>query len=104
MKRAIIRSGGKQYHVAVGDIIQIEQVPGEKGATVELTDVLLLSGDEGVRLGTPKVEGARVQAKICRQDRGPKTLVYKFKKRKGFTKLQGHRQSFTEVMIEKIES
>lgn len=105
MERAVIRCGGKQYHIAEGDVVQVPKMPGEKGDSVELNDVLMLSDGEGrnVVFGHPLVSGAKVRAKILRQDRSRKILVFTFKRRKGFEKRRGHRQDFTEVRIEKIE-
>ncbi len=103
MMRAVFRSGGKQYHVSEGDVIQVEKMPGDKGDEVEIQDVLMLAGDEGVVVGKPLVSGAKVKARILRQDRSPKVLGFKYKRRKGFTKKWGHRQPFTELKVEKIE-
>lgn len=103
MIRAVFRSGGKQYDVVEGDVVQLEKLPGVKGDQIELGDVLLLDADGDVKVGQPVLDGALVRARILRQDRSPKVVGFKFKKRKGFTKKWGHRQPFTEVRVEKIE-
>ncbi len=105
MLKAIIQTGGKQFHVAEGDIIQVEKQPGVKGDSLEFRDVLMVSGAEGgVKVGQPRVSGAKVVARILRQDRSRKIVIYTFKCRKGFSKKRGHRQPFTEVRIEKIQA
>ncbi len=99
---AIIRTGGKQYQVAAGDILRVEKVPGSVGDTVELDDVLMVVDGENVRIGRPRVEGARVVAKIAEQGRAKKILVFKKKRRKGYKVKRGHRQPFTALSIEEI--
>ena len=97
---AVIRTGGKQYRVAPGDVLKIETVPsGSK--TVEFTDVLAVSGEPG-DLARPA--GAKVTAEILGQGRGEKILVFHLKRKKQYKKLQGHRQNFTEVRIKSIEA
>ncbi len=104
MMNAVFRSGGKQYRVAEGDIVQVEKLPGEKGDAVEISEVLMLSGDEKVVVGEPLVSGAKVKARIVRQGKSPKIVGFKFKRRKGYSKKWGHRQPFTELQVEKIEA
>ncbi|MEZ4467157.1 MAG: 50S ribosomal protein L21 [bacterium] len=101
---AIIRTGGKQYRVAEGQTLRVEKLPGDAGDTVTLDDVLLLGGDGETRIGTPKIEGARVEARILVQDRARKILVFKKRRRKGYTRKQGHRQSFTELRVTGIKA
>ena len=101
---AIIRAGGKQYRVAEGQTLRVEKLSGEPGDTVTLDDVLLLGGDGQTRIGTPKVAGAQVQARILQQDRAKKVLIFKKRRRKGYTKKQGHRQSFTELKVTGIQA
>ncbi len=96
---AVLRQGSHQYRVSPGDVIQIEKIEAEKGQEVELEDVLMINSADGVELGEPRVTGAAVKAKVLRQDRGKKVLIYKFKRRKGYEKRQGHRQYFTELQI-----
>ena len=100
---AVIRTGGKQARVAPGESIRLEKLDGAVGDTVELSEVLLV-GDQGdPRVGTPLVEGARVVGTITAQGRGPKIVVFKMKRRKGYRRKQGHRQAYTEVRVERIE-
>jgi len=96
---AVIRTGGKQYRVAPGDVVKIESVPSEK-QTVEFSDVLAVSGDNG--LGKPA--SAKVTAEVVKEGRGDKILVFHLKRKKQYKKLQGHRQNFTEVRIKAIEA
>lgn len=99
---AVIRSGGKQYRVSPGDIVNVEKLEVEAGATVELTDVLLVSGDEGTKVGTPVVPNAKVVCQALGDGKAKKIVVYKYKKRKGFARKQGHRQPFTKLSIQEI--
>jgi len=101
---AIIKTGGKQYRVAEGETLRVEKlnVEGENN-TVKFDQVLLVGGDE-VKIGTPMVEGASVDAEILRQGRAKKIIVFKKKRRKGYHKKQGHRQAFTEVKITGINA
>src|SRR2546426_10022173 len=91
MAYAVIRTGGKQYRVAPGDLLRIERLAGEVGAPVEFSEVLLTGGDGAVRIGTPLVDGALVRGTIIRQDRDRKILVYKKKRRKNYRRRPGHR-------------
>ncbi len=100
---AIIRTGGKQYQVAPGDILRVEKLQGEVGDTLELDDVLMVVDGEDVRIGQPVVEGARVTAKVLEQGKAKKVLVFKKKRRKGYRKKQGHRQLYTALTIEDIQ-
>ena len=97
---AVIRTGGKQYRVAPGDVVKIESVIAED-KTVEFSDVLAISGDAGslARPGTAKVTG-----EVLGEGRGDKILVFHLKRKKQYKKLQGHRQNFTEVRIKAIEA
>jgi large subunit ribosomal protein L21 len=100
---AVIRTGGKQARVAPGESVRLEKLDGAVGDTVELSEVLLV-GDEGdARVGTPLVAGAKVVGTIMAQGRGPKIVVFKMKRRKGYRRKQGHRQAYTEVRVERIE-
>jgi large subunit ribosomal protein L21 len=96
---AVIRTGGKQYRVAPGDLLKIESVTG--GPTVEFSDVLAVSGEPGSLL---KPATAKVTAEIVSEGRGDKILVFHFKRKKQYKKLQGHRQNFTQVRISSIEA
>jgi large subunit ribosomal protein L21 len=101
---AVVRTGGKQYRVAQGDQLRIEKINGEVGQDVTFDDVLMLGDTEDVKIGKPVVEGAAVKARILEQDRARKIVVFKFKRRKGYEKKQGHRQSFTRVEITGIQA
>ena len=100
---AVIRTGGKQARVAPGDSIRVEKLPGEIGARVELSEVLLVEGAEGPRIGTPLVPGVRVVGTITAHGRGEKITIFKLKRRKNYRRKQGHRQAFTELRVESIE-
>jgi large subunit ribosomal protein L21 len=96
---AILRQGGRQYRVSPGDIIQIDLLGAVKGDEVELGNVLMVNDGSGLTLGLPRVEGVAVKARVLREARGRKITVFKYKRRKGYSKKQGHRQDFTEVQI-----
>jgi large subunit ribosomal protein L21 len=102
MAYAVIRTGGKQYRVAPGDVVRIERLTGDVGAAVEFTEVLLTGGEGAVRIGTPLVDGARVRGTIVEQGRARKILVYKKKRRKNYRRRRGHRQSVTAVRVTEI--
>lgn len=97
---AIIATGGKQYKVSEGDIITIEKLGVEAGEKVMFDQVIAVS-DNGLKLGDA-VAGATVDASVIKEGRGKKIIVYKYKRKTGYHKKQGHRQSFTQVKIEKI--
>ena len=97
---AVIRTGGKQYRVAPGDVLKIESVPAES-QTVEFSDVLAVSGETG---SIAKPATAKVTGEVVREGRGEKILVFHLKRKKQYKKLQGHRQNFTEVRIKAIEA
>jgi large subunit ribosomal protein L21 len=100
----VIKTGGKQYRVSQGDTIEVETLPGEEGADIEILDVLMLADGENVNVGAPFIEGASVQAKILSHGRGPKVKIVKFRRRKHYRKQQGHRQNFTQIQITNIVS
>jgi large subunit ribosomal protein L21 len=103
MSSAIIKTGGKQYRVAAGDVIRVATLAGEAGESVVFDQVLALSGDKAV-IGLPLVAGAKVEGQIVRHGRGPKIIVFKLKRRKRFKLKKGHRQDFTEVRVTSISS
>ena len=103
MGYAVIRTGGKQYRVAPGDVVRIERLAGEVGAPVEFTEVLLTGGEGAVRIGTPLIDGALVRGTIVEQGRARKILVYKKKRRKNYRRRMGHRQYETTVQITSID-
>ena len=95
---AVIKTGGKQYRVAQGDKLHVEKLPGAVGDTVALNEVLLVGGD-AIKIGTPLVAGAKVEAKIVAQDRDKKIIIFKFRRRKNYRRKQGHRQPYTQLKI-----
>jgi large subunit ribosomal protein L21 len=97
---AIIETGGKQYRVQKGDVLRLEKLDVEAGATVDLP-VLLLGGD-AVTVGAPRVEGASVQAEVLAHGRGTKIHIYKFKAKTNYRRHTGHRQPYTEVRVTEI--
>jgi large subunit ribosomal protein L21 len=101
---AIIKTGGKQYKVKEGDTLEVEKLDGEEGKDVEFTDVLLIYSDKDkVDIGTPKVSGAKVVAKVLNPDvKGEKITIVKYKAKKRYRRKTGHRQKYTKVKIEKI--
>ena len=101
---AVIQTGGKQYKVTPGEEIRVEKMIGKVGDEVYFDNVLLVSKEDTVTVGSPVLENARVVAKITNHGRGPKIVVFKFKRRKGYRKKQGHRQDFTGVKITQIEA
>ena len=98
---AIIATGGKQYRVSEGDVIYIEKIDAQVDSTVSF-DVLLVGNDGDVKIGTPVVEGVKVEGKVVGQIRGEKIVVYKYKSKKNYRRKQGHRQPYTTVEITKI--
>lgn len=100
---AIVKTGGKQYKVAEGSVINVEKLEGEADATVELTEVLMVTGDAGLRVGAPTVDGAKVVAKIISQGKGPKINGFTYKPKKNEHRRYGHRQLLTKLRIETIE-
>ena len=98
---AIIATGGKQYRVSEGDVIYIEKIDAQVDSTVSF-DVLPMGNDGDVKIGTPVVEGVKVEGKVVGQIRGEKIVVYKYKSKKNYRRKQGHRQPYTKVEITKI--
>jgi len=104
MVYAIIRSGGKQQRVSVGDRFDVEKLPNEVNDTVEINEVLAVGEGEDLQIGAPYVDGAKVVCEVVRQDRGKKILVGKYKRRKNYYRMNGHRQSFTRLRVDSIEA
>ena len=98
---AVIVSGGKQYRVTKGDTIYVEKLDLEDGSAVSF-DVLMLGSDEGVKIGTPTVSGAKVEGKIVSQVKGEKIIIYKYKSKKNYHRKAGHRQNYTKVEITSV--
>lgn len=101
---AVILTGGKQYRVQEGDIIYVEKIAADVDSTVEINDVLVVSKDGKLVVGKPTVEGAKVTAKVLKQGKAKKIIVFKYKHKKDYKKKQGHRQPYTQLKIEKIEA
>ncbi len=100
---AVIRSGGKQVRVEPGASVRVEKLAGAIGDTVELGEVLLIAGGVDTRIGTPLVPGAKAVGTITAQGRGEKLTIFKMKRRKGYRRKTGHRQSYTEIRVDRIE-
>jgi large subunit ribosomal protein L21 len=101
---AIVETGGKQYRVEQGSLVQVESLPGEVGGTVELDHVRLVHGDKGVVIGQPLVTGAKVTAEIVNQGRTRSMIVFKKQRRKNYRRTKGHRQGFTKLRITGIHT
>ena len=99
---AVIKTGGKQYRVQVGEKIKVEQIPADVGSQVVIDQVLMVSNGELVTIGTPLVAGATVQATVIAQDRADKVRIFKMRRRKHYQKRQGHRQNYSEIFIGSI--
>jgi len=97
---AVIKTGGKQYRVVSGDVIKVEKLEGEAGSTIALDQVLML----GDTIGTPLVAGATVSAEVIAQDRGPKVIIFKKKRRQNYRRKNGHRQDLTVLRITEISA
>ena len=100
---AIVKTGGKQYRVGVGDQITVERLEGDVGAEISLDEVLAVGG-EAPQIGKPVVAGASVKAKIVQQPRGTKVIVFKKKRRKNYRRKRGHRQELTVLKIQEISA
>jgi large subunit ribosomal protein L21 len=100
---AVIRTGGKQYKVASGDVIEVEKLEGENGATLTLDEVLMVFDGGSATVGTPLVAGATVTAELVRQARGPKIIIFKKKRRQNYRRKKGHRQDLTVLRITGIQ-
>jgi len=100
---AVIKTGGKQYKVSSGDTVRVEKLAGNVGDAVTLSDVLLVAKEGDIKIGQPTVAGAQVTGKIVDQARTDKIMVFKKKRRKGYSKKQGHRQPYTALQIEDIQ-
>ncbi|HQZ71692.1 MAG: 50S ribosomal protein L21 [Anaerolineae bacterium] len=101
---AVIKSGSRQYHVSEGDTIKVERLAADAGDTIRLDQVLLVSSDQGVNVGTPTIEGAAVRATVLGDERGRKLIVFKYKRKNRYQIKTGHRQTYTRLRIEAIEA
>ena len=100
---AVVRTGGKQLRVEPGAAVRVEKLEGAVGDSIELAEVLLVGEKDSATIGTPLVDGAKVKGTITAQGRGPKITVFKMKRRKGYRRKSGHRQSYTEIRVDQIE-
>jgi large subunit ribosomal protein L21 len=101
---AIVKTGGKQYKVAEGDVLFVEKLEGNAGDVVTLNEVLACTKNGEFVVGAPTVEGASVQAKVVEQGKAKKVIVFKYKAKKDYRRKQGHRQPYTKIVIEKINA
>jgi large subunit ribosomal protein L21 len=101
---AVFSTGGKQYRATTGDVLKVEKIEAEKGATVELDKVLMVGEGEDVKIGAPYLDGGKVTALVVDHGRADKIKVLKFKRRKNYLKRQGHRQYFTQIEITGIDA
>ena len=101
---AIIETGGKQYRVETGSLVQVESLPGKVGGTIQLSQIRLVHSDKGVVIGQPLVKGAAVKAEIIGQGRTRSITIFKKQRRKNYRRTNGHRQGFTKLRITAIET
>ena len=101
---AVVRTGGKQYRLGIGDSVKVEKLPNEVGNIVELSQILMVSEGGAVKIGTPLVTGASVKAEIVGHGRNKKIRVFKMKRRKKYRRTQGHRQAFTQLKVTEINT
>jgi len=99
---AILETGGKQFKVQEGEVFKVEKLQAAEGETVEITKVLALVKEDGIIVGKPYLEAAKVLLKVVEHGKGDKVLVFKYKPKKNFRKIRGHRQPYTKVMVDKI--
>lgn len=98
-----MKTGGKQYRVQQGDRLQVELLAVNEGDMLDVSQILMASGDDGlVQVGNPFIEGAKVRLKVEKHGRGDKIIVFKYKAKKNYRKKQGHRQSYSQVVVEEI--
>ncbi len=101
---AVIKTGGKQYKVQKDDKLLVEKLDGEEGAKITLDEVLMVSDDKTSKVGEPLVKGAKVEASIVAQTRGPKITIFKKKRRQNYRRKKGHRQDLTMIQITNIKA
>ncbi|AWB34471.1 50S ribosomal protein L21 [Orrella marina] len=99
---AVIKTGGKQYRIATGEKLKIEQIPAEIGQEITLDEVLSVGEGDQIKIGTPHVDGAVIKATVLAHGRHDKVKIFKMRRRKHYQKRQGHRQNYTEIRIESI--
>lgn len=101
---AVIKTGGKQYRVAAGEKLKVEQIPADVGAQISLDQVLMVGEGESIKIGAPLVAGASVQVTVVSHGRHDKVKIFKMRRRKHYQKHQGHRQNYTEIRIDGISA
>jgi large subunit ribosomal protein L21 len=101
--QAVIKTGGKQYSVSEGDIFNVEKLDSLPGSTVELQEVLSVGSADSIKVGTPQVEGAVVLCEVVAHGKDKKVIVFKKKRRKGYSLKRGHRQNFTSLKVKEIK-
>ncbi len=101
---AVIKTGGKQYRVAIGQKLKVEQIPADIGQEISLDQVLSVGEGEQLKIGTPFVAGAVVKATVLAQGRHDKVKIFKMRRRKHYQKRQGHRQNYTELRIDAVNA
>ena len=99
---AVIKTGGKQYKVAPGEKLKVEQLAADVGSQITIDQVLLVADGDNISIGKPLVKGAKVQATVVNHGRGDKVHIFKMRRRKHFQKQQGHRQNYTEILVDQI--
>lgn len=99
---AIVRSGGRQYRVSVGDQLLVEKLPVQPGQEIMMDEVLLVASGDGAQIGTPLVNGARVRATVLAQEKGPKIRIFKYIPKERYRRRKGHRQTYTRLRIDEI--
>ena len=99
---AVVKSGGKQYKVQEGETFRVEKLPGDVGAEIAFSDVLMVSDGENVQVGTPCLDNAAVKGTVVAQGQAKKIIVFKYKRRKRYRRKQGHRQQFTAIKVDRI--
>ena len=99
---AVVKTGGKQYRVTIGEKLKVEQIPADIDSQIVLEEVLMVVDGDQVSVGAPLVAGAKVQATVVAHGRGEKVRIFKMRRRKHYQKHQGHRQNFTEIRIDAI--
>ena len=102
MKYAIVEDGGKQYKAVIGESIEVDRYPLEVGAEIDMERVLLISDGENIKVGTPFIQGAKIQATVLAQVKGPKIVVFRYKAKERIRTKTGHRQQYTKVRIDTI--
>lgn len=101
---AVIQTGGRQYRVEPGDVLDVEKISVEAGEQVELNDILLINENDEILLGSPNIQGASVLAVVKSQHRGPKIIIFKYKNKTHYRRKNGHRQDYTRLEIQEIRS